>query len=87
VDPGLPRSTGFAPTWSPRVWRARWPNPHSPAPSPADPVRQGGPRPEGAGRRTPRRWPTRSAAASRPPPSHSPTRGRAATATGSRSGP
>src|SRR5829696_1090382 len=38
--PGLPRSTGFAPTWSPRVWPARSWCPRSPAPSPAAPLTQ-----------------------------------------------
>ena len=85
--PGLPRSTGFAPTWSPRVWRARSWCPRSPAPSPAGPTHRGGPRPAGARRRTPRRWPTRSGAASRLPGNRSRARGRAAAATGSKCGP
>src|SRR5215216_2791525 len=41
--PGLPRSTGFAPTWSPHAWPARSWCPHSPATSPAGPAHPGGP--------------------------------------------
>jgi hypothetical protein len=75
--PGLPRSTGFAPTWSPHAWPARSWCPGSPGPTPAGPARRGGSRPQDGGRRTPRRWPTRWAGASRSPGSHSQARGRA----------
>jgi hypothetical protein len=80
--PGLPRSTGFAPTWSPHAWPARSWCPHSPATSPAGPARPGDPRPGGGADQTPRRWPTRSGDASRSPASRSPALGRAAAARG-----
>src|SRR6266536_2649155 len=40
--PGLPRSTGLAPTWSPHVWRARWPSPRSRATGPGGLARRSG---------------------------------------------
>jgi hypothetical protein len=55
--PGLPRSTGFAPTWSPHAWRARSWCPHSPASSPADPPPPAGRGPGGGGHRTRRLGP------------------------------
>jgi hypothetical protein len=69
--PGLPRSTGFAPTWSPHAGPARSWCPRSPGSSPADPARPGGPRPPGEEHQRRRRWPTRSAGASRSPASRS----------------
>jgi hypothetical protein len=45
--PGLPRSTGFAPTWSPPAWRARSWCPRWPATSPAGPAPPADPGPRG----------------------------------------
>jgi hypothetical protein len=44
--PGLPRSTGFAPTWSPHAWPARSSCPRSPATSPTGPPSPAGRGPE-----------------------------------------
>src|SRR5215203_206019 len=85
--PGLPRSTGFAPTWFPHAWPAHWPDPRSLVTNPADPPSPAGLRPGGGGHRTLQPWPTRSADANRSPASRSPVPGPAAAATGSRSGP
>jgi hypothetical protein len=40
--PGLPRSTGFAPTWSPHAWPARSSCPRSPGTSPTGPPSRAG---------------------------------------------
>jgi hypothetical protein len=71
LDPGLPRSTGCAPTWSPHGWRARWPRPRRHATSPAGRPARAGPRPPGGGGRTRRPWPTGPAGARRSPASRS----------------
>jgi hypothetical protein len=80
--PGLPRSTGFAPTWSPHAWPARWPSPRSRASSPGAPARRAGPGPPGGAPRTRLPWPTRPAAATPSPASHSQARGLGAAARG-----
>jgi hypothetical protein len=85
--PGLPRSTGFAPTWSPHAGPARSWGPRSPGSSPAGPARRGGPRPPGEEHRRRRRWPTRSAGASRSPASRSRVPEPAGAARGWRCGP
>jgi hypothetical protein len=75
--PGLPRSTGFAPTWPPQAWPARSWCPHWPATSPADPARPAGPGPRDARRRTRRPSPTPLGGASRSSASRSRAHGRA----------
>jgi hypothetical protein len=87
LDPGLPRSTGFAPTWSPHVWRARWPNPGWHAASPAGLVGQAGPVFPGATARTRRPWPTGPGAARRSRASRSQARVLAGAAMGWRRRP
>jgi hypothetical protein len=62
LDPGLPRSTGFAPTWSP-AFGAHAGRVHAGASSPAGRPDRAGPEPLGGAARTPPRWPTRSTAA------------------------
>jgi hypothetical protein len=57
LDPGLPRSAGFAPTWSPHAWRARSWCPRRLASSPAGPARRAGRASPAAARRTHRPWP------------------------------
>jgi hypothetical protein len=85
--PGLPRSTGFAPTWSPHAWRARSWCPRSPATSPAGRARRAGRAPRGGAGRTRRRLPTRPGGASTSPVTRSQARGRAVAARESRCGP
>jgi hypothetical protein len=84
--PGLPRSTGFAPTWSPHAWPARSWCPHWPATSPAGPARPTGPAPPDAAGRTRRPSSTPLGGASRSLANRSRARGRAAVARGGGTG-
>ena len=75
--PGLPRSVGFGPTWSPPFLQGRWRCPDRLAPSRSDPPRRGGP--AGSGAADPRSRPpvSRATAASRSRRSRSPSPGAA----------
>jgi hypothetical protein len=87
LGPRLATIDGICANMVPHAWPARWPNPRSPATSPAGPARRAGPRPADGAAQIPPRWPTRQGGARRSPASRSRAPWQAAGAMGWRCGP